>query len=348
MKGPRKREIPEKTSQPEASFDTTLICEKLGVARPGIGPGSPWWEANRLTAQPLRPPVFVTQVELEGLTGEVRFSEDGRRQNYTLHVVEMTVNSAMVKVAEWTDEAGFLPVAAKYVRLKPHHDIEKNKTYIVTTIVVSVTVAAKQKHQLSHCWEKISREITGRHETVSDFGSFLFLPTSRGAIGWCSASSLRCGRFWVLILGKAWTTRLPPRRTGLDSQPGHSPGFSHVGILPDDAAGRRVFSEISRFPNPFISALPHSNLDSPSSPLKTSILKNSVSDDCRRLLRERTLFLLQEEPYIMMRTPEPKENLTGNDRFEGYCKDLADLIAHRLGINCECPCILASTQYGSQ
>lgn len=39
------------------------------------------------------------QVELEGLTGEVRFNDDGRRQNYTLHVVEMTVNSAMVKVS---------------------------------------------------------------------------------------------------------------------------------------------------------------------------------------------------------------------------------------------------------
>ncbi|KAJ8872433.1 hypothetical protein PR048_026037 [Dryococelus australis] len=38
-----------------------------------------------------------------------------------------------------------------------------------------------------------------------------------------------------------------PRRT--------TPGFSHVGIVPDDAAGRRVFSGISRFPPPF-----HSNL----------------------------------------------------------------------------------------
>ncbi|KAG8291763.1 hypothetical protein J6590_053619 [Homalodisca vitripennis] len=41
----------------------------------------------------------VNLVELEGLTGEVRFNDDGRRMNYTLHVVEMTVNSAMVKVS---------------------------------------------------------------------------------------------------------------------------------------------------------------------------------------------------------------------------------------------------------
>lgn len=38
-------------------------------------------------------------MEIEGLTGEIRFNDDGRRQNYTLHVVEMTVNSAMVKVS---------------------------------------------------------------------------------------------------------------------------------------------------------------------------------------------------------------------------------------------------------
>lgn len=41
---------------------------------------------------------IIFQVEIEGLTGDIRFNEDGRRQNYTLHVVEMTVNSAMVKV----------------------------------------------------------------------------------------------------------------------------------------------------------------------------------------------------------------------------------------------------------
>jgi len=38
------------------------------------------------------------QVEIEGLTGDIKFNDDGRRVNYTLHVVEMTVNSAMVCV----------------------------------------------------------------------------------------------------------------------------------------------------------------------------------------------------------------------------------------------------------
>ncbi|KAJ8881374.1 hypothetical protein PR048_017855 [Dryococelus australis] len=37
-----------------------------------------------------------------------------------------------------------------------------------------------------------------------------------------------------------------------DSIPGRVTGFSQIGIVPDDAIGRRVFSGISRFPRPFI------------------------------------------------------------------------------------------------
>lgn len=74
-------------------------------------------------------------MEIEGLTGDIKFNDDGRRVNYTLHVVEMTVNSAMVKVAEWSDDAGLQPLSAKYVRLRPHVEIEKNRTYVVTTLL---------------------------------------------------------------------------------------------------------------------------------------------------------------------------------------------------------------------
>ncbi|KAJ8871371.1 hypothetical protein PR048_027688 [Dryococelus australis] len=53
------------------------------------------------------------------------------------------------------------------------------------------------------------------------------------------------------ILGTT-TTCLPPMRTGFDSLRGR-PWFSHVGIVPDDVAGRRVSSSgISGFPRPYI------------------------------------------------------------------------------------------------
>ncbi|KAJ8893559.1 hypothetical protein PR048_006158 [Dryococelus australis] len=38
-----------------ASSDMIPMCESLGVAQPGIEPGSPWWEMSRLAAQPPRP-----------------------------------------------------------------------------------------------------------------------------------------------------------------------------------------------------------------------------------------------------------------------------------------------------
>ncbi|KAJ8865958.1 hypothetical protein PR048_033482 [Dryococelus australis] len=52
----RKREIPEKTRRPTASSGTIPTCENQGVARPGIKPGSSWWEASTLTAQAPWPP----------------------------------------------------------------------------------------------------------------------------------------------------------------------------------------------------------------------------------------------------------------------------------------------------
>ncbi|KAJ8870410.1 hypothetical protein PR048_029432 [Dryococelus australis] len=57
------------------------------------------------------------------------------------------------------------------------------------------------------------------------------------------------------------------RRTGFKPRPVHS-GFSQVGIVTDDAAGRRVFSGISRFPCSCIPVLLHTHLASPSLALK--------------------------------------------------------------------------------
>ncbi|KAJ8865656.1 hypothetical protein PR048_033176 [Dryococelus australis] len=69
----------------------------------------------------------------------------------------------------------------------------------------------------------------------------------------------------------------PPHRGEHGSIPGRAtPGFSKVGIVPDDAAVRRVFSGISRFLHPFILALLHSHLTAPALALKTSMNTHSV------------------------------------------------------------------------
>ncbi|KAJ8882943.1 hypothetical protein PR048_014782 [Dryococelus australis] len=53
---------------------------------------------------------------------------------------------------------------------------------------------------------------------------------------------------------------------------GIAPGFSHIRIVPDDAASRRVISGISGFPRHFIPVLLHTHFSSPSSALNTSML----------------------------------------------------------------------------
>ncbi|KAJ8882966.1 hypothetical protein PR048_014805 [Dryococelus australis] len=68
------------------------------------------------------------------------------------------------------------------------------------------------------------------------------------------------------------TLKADSHQSKLGSIPGgETPGFSYVGIVLDDANGRRVFSGISRFSRPFITALLHTYLASPSSALKISM-----------------------------------------------------------------------------
>ena len=50
----------------------------------------------------------IKNTSFQGLTGHISFDEAGRRKNYTLDVVEMTVRSQMVKVGRWSQEEGLI------------------------------------------------------------------------------------------------------------------------------------------------------------------------------------------------------------------------------------------------
>lgn len=70
-----------------------------------------------------------------------------------------------------------------------------------------------------------------------------------------------------------------------------------------------------------------------------STVKTSGSDRAQARIdyeRNRTYVVttIIEEPYFMLQKGKPGKVLEGNDLYEGYCKELADLIAHKLGINC--------------
>lgn len=86
------------------------------------------WEHGKTIAD------FLRQTHITGLTGNISFDAQGNRVNFTIDVVEMTMNSEMVKIAEWGDKTGLHSHPPKYKRVKQDSELE-NKTYIVTSIL---------------------------------------------------------------------------------------------------------------------------------------------------------------------------------------------------------------------
>ncbi|XP_022694359.1 glutamate receptor 1-like [Varroa jacobsoni] len=77
---------------------------------------------------------YLRSTNIVGLTGNISFDDRGYRQNFSIDVVEMTTNSEMVKVAEWSDHQGLKLFPPKYKRVRLDNEFE-NKTYIVTSIL---------------------------------------------------------------------------------------------------------------------------------------------------------------------------------------------------------------------
>ena len=47
-------------------------------------------------------------INIELLSGHISFDDTGKRKNYTLDVVEMTVTSQMVNIGRWSEEEGLI------------------------------------------------------------------------------------------------------------------------------------------------------------------------------------------------------------------------------------------------
>ncbi|XP_060809791.1 glutamate receptor 1-like [Amyelois transitella] len=77
---------------------------------------------------------MIKKTEIEGLTGTIRFNEEGHRKNFSLQVMELTVDGDMVKVATWHDHKRLVPLVSKFSQLKTADIYNRNKTYIVSTI----------------------------------------------------------------------------------------------------------------------------------------------------------------------------------------------------------------------
>ncbi|XP_050683637.1 glutamate receptor 1-like isoform X2 [Leptidea sinapis] len=89
---------------------------------------------------------LIKKTDIEGLTGNISFNEEGHRHNFTLHIVEMTVQSAMVPVAMWSDKYGLSTIKSpKFIRLHTPTSFDTNRTYIITGILQEPYLMIKPK-----------------------------------------------------------------------------------------------------------------------------------------------------------------------------------------------------------
>ncbi|XP_023240140.1 glutamate receptor 1-like isoform X1 [Centruroides sculpturatus] len=76
---------------------------------------------------------YMKRTDIKGLTGNISFGEDGQRKNFFIDVVEMNMNSEMVKLGRWTPSGGLVLDSSVFLRQPKSKEI-KNKTFIVTSI----------------------------------------------------------------------------------------------------------------------------------------------------------------------------------------------------------------------
>ncbi|XP_072930624.1 glutamate receptor 1-like [Epargyreus clarus] len=99
---------------------------------------------------------LIKKTDIEGITGNISFNEEGHRYNFTLHVVEMTVQSAMVKVATWSDKQGLNLVRPRYTLLRSPISFDTNKTYIISTILEDPYLMIKPTSELDYTMRESS------------------------------------------------------------------------------------------------------------------------------------------------------------------------------------------------
>ncbi|KAG8202102.1 hypothetical protein JTE90_010464 [Oedothorax gibbosus] len=96
-----------------------IDCRKIPV--------TPWEHGDKITH-------YLRKTDIRGITGDISFNEKGYRKNFTIDVIEMTINTDMTKIATWSDVGGMQLIPPTYKRSKESVALV-NKTYVVTSIL---------------------------------------------------------------------------------------------------------------------------------------------------------------------------------------------------------------------
>ncbi|CAG0923355.1 unnamed protein product [Notodromas monacha] len=264
---------------PREAMERSKACYKMGDVVPK------WQDGERLARH-------IRKVEMDGLTGHILFDDVGKRREFGVDVVEMTMHSETVKIGGWKDGVGFTAVPAKYKKVQANNTLAADKIYIVTSILVEMD--GLTGHILFDDVGKRREfgvdvvEMTMHSETVKIGGwkdgvGFTAVPAKYKKVQ--ANNTLAADKIYIV-------TSILVRKGGF--------------ITPPTEFITRVFAE------------PRS--------------RREIREYCQGSSRERTKGGGRSwtEPYLMLKKPEDGEVLEGNDRYEGYCKDLIDLIAHEV------------------
>ncbi|KAJ8865769.1 hypothetical protein PR048_033291 [Dryococelus australis] len=161
------------------------------------------------------------------------------------------------------------------------------------TLRVKAAVREGARRTLDHCgliWDQVSARPPLQSEAIVSrdwrkftkpgYNATVPILSCRNVVESATTHRKRAPAFFLMISEQVLVTavagrlaRSPPTEANRAQPPGRVTGLSQVGIVPDDAVGRRVFSGISRFPRPFIPAAAPYSLRPPSSARKTSLLR---------------------------------------------------------------------------
>lgn len=101
-----------------------LTCKKWN------GPVVQWFKGENISKA-------LREVSFEGFSGQVEFNEYGRRKNFTLDILELSLDQAPQKIGNWSEKNGL--IIAKTSDFDGDGSDSTNSTKIITTILVSKT-----------------------------------------------------------------------------------------------------------------------------------------------------------------------------------------------------------------
>ncbi|XP_049625551.1 glutamate receptor 2 isoform X4 [Suncus etruscus] len=122
-----------------------LRKQRIEISRRGnagdclANPAVPWGQGVEIERA-------LKQVQVEGLSGNIKFDQNGKRINYTINIMELKTNGPR-KIGYWSEMDKMVVTLTELPSGNDTSGLE-NKTVVVTTILESPYVMMKKNHEL--------------------------------------------------------------------------------------------------------------------------------------------------------------------------------------------------------